>query len=164
MSIKENIKEWHQTTDSNWRKAAAARDVQEKRTFYEESYFPACEIVLPVANQNARSLGIHPVKDAVGLMAPTGVVCDKGTWFYTMEFTRMDSDSDQYGVGFKNKLNTLMGSYVKYYGGQLPLVYLEIARNLRVVLVRNTGSSFIAYFGMMNDPWTQEYVNKRYCW
>lgn len=161
--IKESIKDWHKTADSNWRKEVATRNIQEKKAFYEMTYFPACEVVLPVANQNARSLGIYPVKDTVGLMAPSGVVSDGGAWFYTMEFPRLDTDTDQYGLGFKNKMNTQLGNYVKYYGGQLPLIYRELASNLRIVMIRNTGSSFIAYFGMMNDPWTAEYVGKRYC-
>ncbi|MCD7990914.1 MAG: hypothetical protein LUK37_03640 [Clostridia bacterium] len=158
-----SFKDWYNEANNNWKKEKEARKAQEKRAFYECTYFPACEVVLPVVNQNSRNLGIHPVKDAVALMAPSGVISDGRAWFYTMEFPKLDTDTDPHGLGFRNKMNTQLGNYVKHYGGQLPLIYLELARNLRVVMIRSTGSSFIAYFGMMNDPWMAEYVNRRYC-
>lgn len=151
----------HQNAHEVWRIGEEVKGMNEKKQFYRDTYMMACEIVAPVARQNSRSLGIQSVSDPVSLMSPSAVVMDGGAFFYTMEFPILENNADVYGIAFKQRLNTQLGNYAYYYGMQLPLAYQALAANLRIMMVRNIGNAFVGYFGLMNDPLTQRYMNNR---
>ena len=153
--------ELHNNAHLKWVSEEGRKLLQNTKVFYDNSYFAACEIVAEVVRRSSRLLGVYPVSEPVALMTPSAVVIDGKACFYTLELPLLESNTDTYGIAFKQRMNTQLGYFSHFYGGQLPLDYQALAANLRVIMIRNTGNTFIIYMGLMNDPLIQQYVKNR---
>lgn len=152
----------HQTAHEQWRKDQATKEVYAKQAFYRCTYGPACEVVMEVIGLNGRKLGIYPPSKLMDLATLNGIVLEGEAWFYTMEFCRTNYEEDPFGVRFMEQMNQQLDKYSAIVGQAVPMIYQELLGNMRVVMKKCSGNLLIAYFGLLNDPLTQNYINHRY--